>query len=202
MISLKTAEFLKSASRLDHAPPDVGLELAFVGRSNAGKSSAINAILGRKIARTSKTPGQTQLMNFFQLNALNRLVDLPGYGFAKVPEKIRLQIEHILESYLSQRRCLKGLVMLMDIRRPLTLLDEQLLQLALSYELPVHILLTKCDKISRGAAQQQLLAVREATRAYVHVSAQTFSALQWIGVEEAQAKLQEWLKASNAPHPN
>jgi GTP-binding protein len=185
--------FIKSAPTLVQCPPDVGIEVAFVGRSNAGKSSAINAIAGRDgLARTSKTPGRTQLMNFFRIDDHRRLVDLPGYGYAKVPQRVQQQIEELLSNYLSHRHCLQGLIMLMDIRHPLTPTDEQLLDFANQCELPVHVLLTKCDKLKRGASHNALLEVRTALSAYPHVSVQTFSALKRLGIEEVHQKLDTW----------
>jgi len=187
--------FAKSASNLSHAPSDVGIEVAFVGRSNAGKSSAINAITQRNgLARASKIPGRTQLMNFFQIDADRRLVDLPGYGYAKVPQKVHQQIEQLLSDYLHYRQCLQGLIMLMDIRHPLMPSDKQFISFAVQQELLVHILLTKSDKLSRGASQKALLATQHALSAYTGVSAQTFSALRQWGIEEARAKLTDWFK--------
>jgi GTP-binding protein len=186
-------EFLKSAPSLSQSPADIGIEVAFVGRSNSGKSSAINAIAGRdKLARTSKTPGRTQLINFFRIDDDRRLVDLPGYGFAKVPHKVQKQLENILNTYLGQRHCLQGLVLLMDIRHPLTKPDKTLIDFANQIELPVHILLTKCDKLSRGASQSVLLETRRALSAYSRISVQTFSAMHRFGIEEVHAKLDDW----------
>jgi GTP-binding protein len=191
--SFANIEFLKSAPTLPQCPPDRGIEVAFVGRSNAGKSSAINAITGRKtLARTSKTPGRTQLMNFFQIDADRRLVDLPGYGFAKVPARVHREIENFLNDYLSHRQCLQGLILLMDIRHPLNQSDKRLIEFAHDHTLPVHILLTKCDKLKRGASQDTLLKVRHALNGYSNVSVQTFSAMQNLGIEEAHIKLDEW----------
>jgi GTP-binding protein len=186
-------EFIKSAPSLGQSPADVGIEVAFVGRSNAGKSSAINAIAGKeKLARTSKTPGRTQLINFFQIDPDRRLVDLPGYGYAKVPFKVQKQLEEILNTYLGQRRCLQGLVLLMDIRHPLTGSDQKLIDYANSCELPIHILLTKCDKLKRGASQSALLETRRSLSPYSRISVQTFSAMHGFGIEEAHDKLDEW----------
>lgn len=194
MITFNTVEFIKSATRLEQCPEDTGVEVAFVGRSNAGKSSAINAIMGKKIARTSKTPGQTQLINLFRLDDTRRVVDLPGYGYAKVPAKIRDQIEFILKTYLWERQCLKGIVLLMDIRHPLPPLDIQLIELASEAGLFVHILLTKSDKINRGQGQNVLLQVRKALDAFPNVSVQTFSALKNLGLDEAREKLDGWFQ--------
>lgn len=185
-------QFLKSATCLLQSPLDVGTEIAFVGRSNAGKSSAINTITGKNgLARTSKTPGRTQLINFFQIDEKRRLVDLPGYGYAKVPNKIHHQIEQLLNEYLSHRHCLRGLILLMDIRHALTQSDQRLIDFAHQCQLPVHILLTKCDKLKRGAAQAVLLRTQSALQG--HSSVQIFSALRRNGIEQARQKLEEWL---------
>lgn len=192
--------FIKSAPTLAQSPPDVGIEVAFVGRSNAGKSSALNTITGKdSLARTSKTPGRTQLMNFFQIDPDRRLVDLPGYGYAKVPVKIQQQIEGLLNQYLSHRQCLQGLILLMDIRHPLMPGDRQLIDFAQQCELPVHILLTKCDKLKRGASQSALLQTRHTLSGYSRISVQTFSSLRRIGIEEAHRKLDEWFNFECEP---
>ena len=192
-IDYSKVTFIKSSPNLNLAPKDCGIEVAFVGRSNAGKSSAINAIVGQnKLARTSKTPGRTQLINFFSIDDDRRIVDLPGYGYAKVPEKIQRQIEEILTTYLGQRQCLQGLILLMDIRHALTNRDHVLLNIAQEYELPVHILLTKCDKLKRGASNNILLEVRRNLTGYTNMTVQTFSALKLLGIEEARNKLSDW----------
>lgn len=176
------------------APDDSGYEVAFAGRSNAGKSSALNAITQRRgLARTSKTPGRTQHLVFFELDEQHRLVDLPGYGFAKVPEKIKREWGRAMETYLSQRQSLKGLILLMDIRHPMTDFDTQMISWCQHANMPVHILLTKCDKLKRGAAQNVLLKIR---RELVHsplTSIQLFSAMNLTGVEEARQVLDQWL---------
>lgn len=193
LIDYSKVTFIKSSPNLELAPKDCGIEIAFVGRSNAGKSSAINAIVGQnKLARTSKTPGRTQLINFFSIDNDRRIVDLPGYGYAKVPERIQQQIEEILNTYLGQRQCLQGLVLLMDIRHPLTPRDHNLLQIAQQFNLPVHILLTKCDKLKRGVSNNTLLQVRKNLTGYTNMTAQTFSALKQLGLEEARQKLSDW----------
>jgi GTP-binding protein len=185
--------FLKSAPSIDQSPVDSGIEVAFVGRSNAGKSSAINTITRKNgLARTSKTPGRTQLINFFEIDRDRRLVDLPGYGYAKIPKKVQEQIETILSEYLSLRQCLQGIILLMDIRHPLMPADKQFISFAVQRELPVHILLTKCDKLSRGASNNTLLATQRALGAYKGVTAQAFSALTNIGLDEARLKLADW----------
>lgn len=190
------AQFLTSAARLAQAPADAGREAAFAGRSNAGKSSALNAITGRKgLARTSKTPGRTQLINFFELTPAARLVDLPGYGYAKVPPAVKAQWERHLTDYLARRESLAGLILLMDVRHPLTAFDRQMLAWCAQGELPVHVLLTKADKLKRGAAQNTLLAVRrELKQLHPQASAQLFSALDGTGLDEARDRLAAWLE--------
>ena len=153
MSTLSQAEFVISANRPAQFPPDKGSEVAFAGRSNAGKSSALNAIAGRKsLARTSKTPGRTRLVNFFALPDGDRLVDLPGYGYARVPEAMRRHWRHLMEAYFNQRRSLAGLILVMDVRRPLTEYDRQMLAWSEGVGCLTHILLTKADKLSRGKA--------------------------------------------------
>jgi len=186
--------FLTSVPRPGLAPADSGTEVAFAGRSNAGKSSALNAITQRKaLARTSKTPGRTQHLVFFALDAHTRLVDLPGYGYAKVPERIKQQWGQAMADYLHSRESLQGLVLLMDIRHPLTDFDQQMLDWCQHAGMPVHILLTKADKLKRGAAQNTLLKVKKRLEGYPAVSVQLFSALKKQGVEEAQSVLMQWL---------
>lgn len=191
----RAAEFLVSAARFDQCPPDNGWEVAFAGRSNAGKSSAINSLTGnRKLARTSRTPGRTQLINFFYLSGQQRLVDLPGYGFAKVPQAVKAAWTRQLENYLSRRQCLRGLILLMDVRHPLQPFDEQLLHWALTAGMPVHALLTKSDKLKRGPATAALHQVRKALDSHRElVSVQLFSALKHSGHKELRAVLDRWL---------
>lgn len=189
----RCAEFLTSAASVSQCPPDQGWEVAFGGRSNSGKSSAINALTGRpKLARTSKTPGRTQLLNFFVLSENQRLVDLPGYGFAKVPEAVRRAWSQQLETYLEQRQSLRGLVLLMDCRHPPAQFDLVLLGWAAAALMPVHILLTKADKLSRGAASNTLLKTRNQLGAD-GVSVQLFSALRGTGLDELRGVLDGWL---------
>ncbi len=153
--NFQAAEYLKSATELGHLPNDEAVEVAFIGRSNAGKSSALNTITGLKaLARVSKTPGRTQAINLFTLNAKHRLVDLPGYGYAKVPLSMKEKWQANINAYLAERECLRGLVLIMDVRHPLKDSDKQLLMWAAEAELPVHVLLTKADKLSRGAAKK------------------------------------------------
>ena len=187
--------FLLSAAELDQSPPDQGREVAFAGRSNAGKSSALNTLTGQKaLARTSKTPGRTQLLNFFQVSDTRRLVDLPGYGYARVSDAVRARWQRSLAAYLEQRRSLAGLILLMDIRHPLTDYDRQLLDWAREADLPVHVLLTKADKLKRGAAKTTLLQVRRALEAEdLPATVQLFSALKKEGLEEVWAVLDAWL---------
>lgn len=178
--------FLLSAWQPHQFPADAGAEVAFAGRSNAGKSSALNAIVGRKdMARTSKTPGRTQLINFFELQPDRRLADLPGYGYAKVPEQMRKHWRELLSRYVETRQSLTGLVIVMDARRPLTDFDKQMLDWTQAHGLPTHLLLTKADKLSRGDANLTLKRVRSAVDDTV--SAQLFSAVAKTGVEDARA---------------
>ena len=194
-------EFLTSANRGDQFLPDEGQEVAFAGRSNAGKSSALNTITGRKgLARTSKTPGRTQLVNFFALDHERRLVDLPGYGYAKVPEAIRRHWRTLMESYFVGRRSLTGLVLVMDCRHPLTDFDKQMLEWTTSNGCMVHILLTKADKLSRGAAAATLLKVRKEVGESATV--QLFSATKKTGLEEARTALEAFFEPPDATIEN
>lgn len=188
------AEFLISVPDPSLAPPDVGHEVAFAGRSNAGKSSALNTLTQRKaLARTSKTPGRTQHLVFFEIQPGQRLVDLPGYGFAKVPDKVRRQWGQAMENYLGQRQSLRGLILLMDSRHPLKDFDMQMLEWCSWRKLPVHILLTKADKLKRGAQATALLKVKKAVENNPHASVQLFSSLKRTGVDEARQMLDKWL---------
>lgn len=199
-LNYRRAHFLTSAPTLRECPADEGAEVAFAGRSNAGKSSAINALTGNhKLARTSKTPGRTQLLNFFSLDETHRLVDLPGYGFAKVPLAVKEAWQRHLEAYLSQRASLRGLVLLMDIRHPLQPFDTLLLEWAARSAMPVHVLLTKADKLAFGARKTILMQVRQALAAkkIPEVSMQLFSALNNQGLEELQQQLDRWLSPSD-----
>ncbi len=191
------AQFLTSVPDIRHAPPDEGAEVAFAGRSNAGKSSALNVICQQKsLARTSKTPGRTQQINFFALDEQHRLVDLPGYGYAKVPEQMKRKWQAALGEYLEKRIALKGLMLMMDCRHPLTAFDEQMLAWAAEAHLPAHILLTKADKLTRGGAQNALLQVRrQLPEIHPGATVQLFSALKRVGLEEARARLDEWIFA-------
>ena len=190
------ASFLISAAQVDQCPPDEGLEVAFAGRSNAGKSSALNTLTHANLARTSKTPGRTQLLNFFALDDSRRLVDLPGYGYAKVPIPLKQHWQRHLEAYLSSRASLAGVFLMMDIRHPLTDFDRLMLDWSSAGHMPLHILLTKADKLAYGAAKNALLKVRQEIRKGWgdDVSIQLFSAPKRQGVEEAQAVLARWLQ--------
>ena len=189
------ASFLISAAKVDQCPLDSGLEVAFAGRSNAGKSSALNTLTHANLARTSKTPGRTQLLNFFTLDEERRLVDLPGYGYAKVPIPLKQHWQEHLEAYLSSRNSLSGVVLMMDIRHPLTEFDRLMLDWAQASSMPLHILLTKADKLAFGAQKNALLKVqREVRQGWGDTaSIQLFSAPKRQGVEDAQRVLARWL---------
>jgi len=189
------AVFTTSVPKPTLAPADIGMEVAFAGRSNAGKSSALNAITSQKaLSRVSKTPGRTQHLIFFQLDDQRRLVDLPGYGYARVPVKVKQEWQHAMEVYLNQRQSLRGLILLMDIRHPLTDFDTQMLNWCQHSQMPVHILLTKADKLKRGAALNALMQVKRNLPVDADVSLQLFSATSKIGVEEARRVLDGWLE--------
>ncbi|OYD24262.1 ribosome biogenesis GTP-binding protein YihA/YsxC [Oceanimonas baumannii] len=200
-INFNAARFITSAPNIRQMPADTGVEIAFAGRSNAGKSSALNTITQHKsLARTSKTPGRTQLINVFELSEGKRLIDLPGYGYAKVPEEMKLKWQQALSEYLQQRDSLKGLVVLMDIRHPLKDIDQQLLQWASDCELPVLALLTKCDKLKSGARKAEVLRVREAVAIFGgSIRVEAFSSLKGLGVEQAKEVLTEWLLQDDMP---
>lgn len=179
------AQFLISAWQPHQFPPDQGKEVAFVGRSNAGKSSALNAITGRKdLARTSKTPGRTQLINFFGLANGHRLADLPGYGYAKVPAEMQEHWRKLLGRYVENRACLAGVVVVMDSRRGVTDFDRQMLTLARERSLPAHLLLTKADKLNRSEATKTLKAVE--AEAGTIATVQLFSAVAKTGLDQAR----------------
>ena len=192
------AQFLLSAPSIKQCPEDTGKEVAFAGRSNAGKSSALNTLTNnKKLARTSKTPGRTQLLNFFSLAEDCRLVDLPGYGFAKVPKAMKQAWDRNLAGYLQERKSLQGLVMLMDIRHPLQQYDWQMIRWASKSGMPIHLLLTKADKLKKGPAKSILLQVKRelADGGFIdNISMQTFSSLKKEGINELNEQLQDWLK--------
>jgi len=194
MSAYPQVRFLTSASEAAQFPPDAGGEVAVAGRSNAGKSSAINAIVQRKgLARTSKTPGATRLVNFFELEAGQRLVDLPGYGFAAVAGSMREHWGRLIEAYFRRRGSLRGVIVVMDVRHPLKDQDWDMLALARSRSLPAHLLLTKADKLGRGARLAACTAVRR--QAGEGVTVQLFSALSGEGVAEARSALKRLLAA-------
>lgn len=185
MAQFPETQFLTSAWQPKQFPPDDGREVAFVGRSNAGKSSALNVIAGRKdLARTSKTPGRTQLINFFNLRS-GRLVDLPGYGYAKVPAEMQKHWQELLGSYAARRASLTGLVIVMDSRRGMTDFDRQMLEWVRGRSVPTHLLLTKSDKLNRSEAARTLKEVQGEANGLA--SAQLFSAVTKTGVDEARA---------------
>lgn len=191
------ATFLKSAAKVDQLPEDTGFEVAFAGRSNAGKSSALNCLTGiRQLARISKTPGRTQLINLFTLaDPTRRLVDLPGYGYAKVPMQVKLDWQKNLAHYLDVRDSLRGLVLLMDIRHPLKELDQMMIDWAFNRELPIHVLLTKADKLSRGQAQSTVLLVRKHYELMQDLlTVQSFSSLKKQGIEELIEVMNQWFE--------
>jgi len=189
------AEYVTSAPSIKQLPPHIVREVAFAGRSNAGKSSAINTITQRRgLARISKTPGRTQQINVFALTEEVALIDLPGYGYAKVNEAMRAQWQKALPEYLRKRQALRGVMLIMDIRHPLTEHDLRMLEMVREANRPVHVLLSKADKLSRGAGLETL---RKVQRALAELSpwatAQLFSATAKLGVDEAHARLDAWL---------
>ncbi|WP_404342317.1 ribosome biogenesis GTP-binding protein YihA/YsxC [Pseudoalteromonas mariniglutinosa] len=192
-IKYNTASFVTSAPDITKLPADTGIEVAFAGRSNAGKSSALNTLTDQKLARTSKTPGRTQLINTFELDADKRLIDLPGYGFAKVPIEMKKKWQKSLGEYLQKRQSLKGIVILMDIRHPLKDLDRDLINWAIGSEIPVLALLTKADKLKQGARKAQVLHVRrELSELDGDITVHAFSSLKGTGLPEVGKKLDEW----------
>ncbi len=195
------ATFYTSAPDISHLKDDTGIEVAFAGRSNAGKSSALNTLTRQKnLARTSKTPGRTQLINVFELEENRRLVDLPGYGYAKVPMAMKLKWQRSLGEYLQKRKSLKGIVVLMDIRHPFKDLDQDLIQWAVDAGLPVLALLTKSDKLKSGKRKAQLLMARDASLAFMgDVTVHTFSALNRQGLPELESILDNWFGRIEAP---
>ena len=189
------ASFLQSASTTDTLPPELGAEVAFAGRSNAGKSSTLNRLCQQKsLARTSKTPGRTQLINFFGLPDEKFLVDLPGYGFAKVPEKVKREWQRFIESYLTNRMPLCGLVIVMDIRRPMLEYDLNMLAWTNTRTLPVHIVLNKSDKLKHGQAKTMLLKTQQQLKLINPMyTAQIYSSLKGVGVKDLENQLDSWL---------
>lgn len=193
-IQYQNTHFVTSAPDIRHLPEDEGIEIAFAGRSNAGKSSSLNRLTNQKnLAKTSKTPGRTQLINLFKVTDGCHIVDLPGYGFAQVPLEMKKKWQKSLGEYLQKRRCLKGLVVLMDIRHPMKDLDQQLIFWAVDCGIPVQVLLTKADKLKSGARKAQLTKIREAALAFSgDVSVDVFSSLSGLGVDNLRNKLDQW----------
>jgi GTP-binding protein len=191
---LRHAAYLRSVHNPEQLPPDDGREVAISGRSNAGKSSAINKIVAQhKLARTSKTPGRTQQLVYFELAPSRFLVDLPGYGYAKVPEPLRIHWKELIDGYFQTRQALAGLVVVMDIRHPLKEYDLQMLDYAAARGLPAHALLTKADKLPRGQQAKALQDVRNQMQGG-RVAVQLFSAETGQGVDEARKVLVDWLE--------
>lgn len=192
-IKYSTAKFITSAPDITKLPADEGIEVAFAGRSNAGKSSALNALTNQKLARTSKTPGRTQLINTFELDEEKRLIDLPGYGYAKVPLEMKIKWQKSLGEYLQKRDSLKGLVVLMDIRHPLKDLDLDLIEWAVGAEIPVLALLTKADKYAQGKRKAEVLQVRKALAELGgDIKVHAFSSLKGIGLTDLAWTLDDW----------
>ncbi|MDQ1121366.1 MULTISPECIES: ribosome biogenesis GTP-binding protein YihA/YsxC [Pseudoxanthomonas] len=201
---LNAARYLLSAHNARQLPADDGLEVAFAGRSNAGKSSALNALAGHNaLARVSKTPGRTQQLVFFEVRPQRCLVDLPGYGYAKVPMDLQAHWQAFIDQYFATRQSLRGLVVVMDIRHPLKDYDRQMLGYAVQRSLPAHVLLTKGDKLGRGQQSQTLAAVRkELSSAFGDsVGVQVFSSESKQGVDQARAVVQTWLDLMPAAAP-
>ncbi len=194
------AKFLISASQLSETPEDQGKEVAFAGRSNAGKSSAINALTRQNnLARISKTPGRTQLLNFFEIDEQRKFVDLPGYGYAKVPLDVKKKWHKMMESYLGERNALCGIILVMDVRHPLTDFDMQMIEWCEYTRLPLHILLTKADKLKYGAAKNTLLRVQKELQAVdVEVTLQLFSSLKKTGLEDVHQVLDQWFEIESS----
>jgi len=199
MTLFRHARFEISIARPQDLPPPNGAEIAFAGRSNAGKSSALNTLVGHtRLAFVSKTPGRTQLINIFRMNNGAALVDLPGYGYAKVPEAVRKQWVRLLENYLTRRESLIGLILIMDSRHPLTTLDQQMLNWFAPSGRPVHVLLSKSDKLTRSASAQVLAQVkRELPKWGDQITVQLFSSLKKTGMEEAESVVSGWMTPAN-----
>ncbi|EJA3583966.1 YihA family ribosome biogenesis GTP-binding protein [Vibrio vulnificus] len=193
-IHYQNTHFITSAPDIRHLPADEGIEIAFAGRSNAGKSSALNRLTNQKnLAKTSKTPGRTQLINLFKVTEGCHIVDLPGYGFAQVPLEMKNKWQKSLGEYLQKRECLKGLVVLMDIRHPMKDLDQQMIFWAIESRIPVQVLLTKADKLKSGARKAELLKVRKLAETFGgDVQVDVYSSLKGLGVDQLRAKLDTW----------
>tara|TARA_B100001027_G_scaffold22611_1_gene13330 strand:+ start:63 stop:683 length:621 start_codon:yes stop_codon:yes gene_type:complete len=202
IINFQTATFLSGAPSLSKCPPDEGIEIAFAGRSNAGKSTALNTLTkNKKLAKTSKTPGRTQLINFFSLTESQRLVDLPGYGYAKVPLEIKKKWDINLSNYLRYRQSLKGLILMMDCRHPLTRYDQQMLDWSSQTDINIHILLTKADKERNNALKTTLNHVNqfimETQKPLKTVTAQLFSSKTKLGLTQLEEQIKFWFQESS-----
>ncbi|WBA08571.1 ribosome biogenesis GTP-binding protein YihA/YsxC [Salinivibrio kushneri] len=193
-LNYRNTQFVTSAPDIRHLPDNTGIEIAFAGRSNAGKSSSLNRLCDQKsLAKTSKTPGRTQLINLFKVDEGCHIVDLPGYGYAQVPLEMKEKWQRSLGEYLQKRDQLGGLVVLMDIRHPMKDLDQQLIYWAVESHLPVLVLLTKADKLKSGARKQQLMKIREASLAFCgDVEVELYSSLKGMGVDKLRRKLDGW----------
>ncbi len=192
----RVARYLLNAHQLKQLPKDQGIEVAIAGRSNAGKSSAINTFTDQKaLARTSKTPGRTQQIVIFELDQDRRIADLPGYGYARVPAKLKAHWRTVMERYFQTRKCLRGVVLVMDIRHPMREFDQQMLAWCDSSGIPCHILLTKADKLKRGPAQSTLLKASRDLPA--NASIQVFSSSKKTGLDELVDKLSNWYEYDN-----
>ena len=193
-MNFNKTKFTKSASNISESPEDIGAEVAFVGRSNSGKSSAINVITNQKnLARISKTPGRTQLINFFEIEEMQRLVDLPGYGYAKTSKKQQKEWGFMISEYVKYRQTLRGIILIIDIRRGIMELDHAFLDFYLPLNKPLHILLTKSDKLKKQACRKSFDSIRSIVDSVASV--QLFSSLKKSGTEEAKAKILELLKS-------
>ena len=198
---LNLAHFHTSVAHLRDLPYSLG-EVAFAGRSNAGKSSALNLLTRiKRLAFTSKTPGRTQLINFFEMSSDLYLVDLPGYGYAKVPPEIKAQWEGLLSRYLQEREPLLGMVLIMDARHPLTPLDRRMLDWFTPTGKPVHILLSKADKLSNNERLMTLRRVSQELAPYAAVTVQLFSSLSRLGADEASQVIENWLSQAQDTEP-
>ncbi|WP_102505931.1 ribosome biogenesis GTP-binding protein YihA/YsxC [Salinivibrio kushneri] len=200
-LNYRNTQFVTSAPDIRHLPDNTGIEIAFAGRSNAGKSSSLNRLCDQKsLAKTSKTPGRTQLINLFKVDEGCHIVDLPGYGYAQVPLEMKEKWQRSLGEYLQKRDQLGGLVVLMDIRHPMKDLDQQLIYWAVESHLPVLVLLTKADKLKSGARKQQLMKIREASLAFCgDVEVELYSSLKGMGVDKLRRKLDGWYQPDPSP---